>query len=204
MDTEIKNIEVYNQIANEFSNSRINRWFWIDDFLSKFNKKSLILDIGCGNGRNMTYPDLNFIGIDNCPNFIKICKDKNLNVMESDMTEIPLLENNFDGIISIASFHHLSTVERRINSLLEMKRMLKKNGKVLLSVWSIDQHHNKKLNFTYGNNYVPWKNKDGTIKEQRYYYIFKLDELKSLIEKYFIIEKHFWNHGNEIFILKSN
>lgn len=204
MEIERKNIEVYNQIASEFSDKRFCRWNWIDKFLNNFEKKSLILDIGCGNGRNMTFPNLNFIGIDNCPNFIKICREKKLNVMESDMVQIPLLEHSFDGIISIASFHHLSTEERRINSLQEMKRMLKKNGKVLLSVWSINQSHNKKLNFVYGDNYIPWKNKDGSIKEQRYYYIFQLNELKNLIEKYFIIEKHYWNHGNEIFILKSN
>lgn len=203
MEKEIRNKQVYNIIASEFSNSRINRWFWIDDFLKQFNKESTILDIGCGNGRNMTFPNLNFIGVDNCSNFIKICKDRHLNALNCDMCNIPLPEHMFDGIISIASFHHLCNLERRKLSLLEMKRMLKNNGKILLSIWSIDQSHNRKLNFNYGDNYIPWKNKDGSIKENRYYYIFKLEEIKLLIQEFFIIEKYFWNHGNDIFILKN-
>lgn len=202
MNIEEKNIEVYNKIAKEFSKSRLNRWFWIDEFFKQFDDNSNILDIGCGNGRNMSDPCLKFYGIDNCKNFIKICKERNLNVLECDMCNIPLPEKYFDGIISIASFHHLATKERRIDCLLEMKRLLKDNGRILLSIWSKNQSHNKKLNFEYGDNYVPWKNKDGTIKENRYYYIFELNEIKKLLSQHFTIKTYLWNHGNDIFILK--
>lgn len=201
MDIESKNIEVYNQIADNFSEKRFSSWSWIDSFLNSFEKNKMILDIGCGNGRNMTNKDLNFIGIDNCHNFISICKKKGLIVLECDMINIPLPEQLFDGITVIASYHHLSTHERREQSLMEMKRMLKNDGKILLSVWSIDQRHNPKLNFNYGDNYVPWKDSTGTIKGNRYYYIFQLDEITNLLEKYFKIQSHFWDHGNEIFTL---
>tara|TARA_A100001015_G_scaffold310902_1_gene413110 strand:- start:4582 stop:5193 length:612 start_codon:yes stop_codon:yes gene_type:complete len=201
MDIEIKNVEVYNQIANDFSDKRFSSWNWIDGFLNSFQKNKTILDMGCGNGRNMTKKDLNFIGIDNCHNFINICKRKGLSVMECDMANIPLPEKTFDGIICITSFHHLATIDRRKQTLMEMSRMLKHNGKILLSVWSIDQRHNNKLKFDYGDNYIPWKDNTGMIKGNRYYYIFKNDEIKLLLEKYFIIENHFWDHGNEIFIL---
>ena len=59
MDIEIKNVEVYNQIANEFSEKRFASWNWIDVFLNSFEKNKTILDMGCGNGRNMTKKDLN-------------------------------------------------------------------------------------------------------------------------------------------------
>ena len=204
MDIEHKNMQVYNLIADEFSEKRFSTWSWIDVFLNSFPQQSLILDIGCGNGRNMKHKNLNFIGIDNCHNFVNICKKKGLSVLECDMISIPLPEATFDGIISIASFHHLSSKERREQCLNEMKRMLKFDGKILLSIWSIDQHHNPKLNFTLGDNMIPWKNKDGTIQEERYYYIFEINEIIKLLEKYFVIENHFWDHGNEIFILKNS
>ena len=201
MDIEYKNREVYNQIAEDFSEKRFSSWNWIDSFLNSFQKNKMILDLGCGNGRNMTKKDLNFIGIDNCHNFVNICKKKGLSVLECDMANIPLPEQIFDGIISIASFHHLATEERRKQTLMEMKRMLKDDGKILLSIWSIDQRHNSKLNFNYGDNYIPWKDSEGNIKGNRYYYIFELNEIIKLIETFFKIESHFWDHGNEIFIL---
>ena len=201
MDIETKNMQVYNLIADEFSDKRYSQWDWIENFKNSFATQSMILDIGCGNGRNMEHKNLKFIGIDNCHNFIKICKEKKLHVLECDMINIPLPEATFDGIISIASFHHLSNDERRNQALMEMKRMLKDGGRILLSVWSIDQHHNSKLDFKYGDNYVPWKSNDGTIKENRYYHIFKTEDLISLLEKYFTIVSHNWDHGNEIFVL---
>ena len=50
---------------------------------------------------------------------------------------------------------------------------------------------------------VWWKDKDGAVKGQRYYYIFKPKELRDLLEIYFKIELWGWNYGNEIIILKQ-
>lgn len=202
IEFEDKNVkDIYNLISNEFSSKRFSKWSWIESFLDDLSN-GLILDIGCGNGRNMTHPKHQFMGIDNCENFIKICLNKGLNVINCDMTKIPLKENYFDGILSIASFHHLSCPERRHECLKEMSRILKPNGSILLSVWSYDQTHNYKLKFDYGDNYVPWKDKDGAVKGQRYYYIFKPKELRDLLETYFTIDLWGWNYGNEIIILK--
>lgn len=194
---------VYESIADNFSATRHSQWDWITDFITSKPNDSHILDIGCGNGRNMLYTDYQFTGIDNCQNFVKICQQRDLNVIQSDMTKLPFNDNSFDYIISIASFHHLATVERRKQSLKEMKRVLKHNStaEILLSVWSINQEHNKKLNFTYGDNMVPWKNRKTGDIEYRYYYIFNNQELKDLIEEEFTIKKWKYNHGNEILVL---
>ncbi len=207
MEFEKLNVKnIYENIANEFSEKRMTKWNWIDNFIYSFPKYSTLLDLGCGSGRNMEYNDHNFYGIDNCVSFINIAKNKNLNVILSDMTQLPFNNTIFDGIISIASFHHLSTNERRNQCLVELKRILKTNGRILLSIWSINQSHNKKLNnkFTYGDNIVPFKDNKGNIKGNRYYYIFKLDEIKELLSQYFTIISHEWIHGNEVFILSNN
>jgi SAM-dependent methyltransferase len=206
MEFEVTNVKnIYENIANEFSDKRMTKWDWIDTFIYSFPIHSTLLDLGCGSGRNMEYKNYNFYGIDNCNNFINIAKNKNLNVILSDMTQIPFNNNMFDGIISIASFHHLSTNERRHQCLQELKRKLNVTGKILLSIWSIDQSHNKRLNnkFTYGDNIVPFKDNKGNIKGNRYYYIFKLDEIKELLSTYFKIINHEWIHGNEVFILSN-
>ena len=149
------------------------------------------------------YKNLKFIGIDSCNEFLEICKTKKLNVLLSDMCSLPFTDNSFDGIISIASFHHLSTNLRRQKSLKEMNRILKVDGLCLLSVWSINQPEKTKRVFNnYGNNLVDWKKGDTVY--HRFYYIFKLDELNDLIHKSnFSIISHKWQCGNEVFVLKK-
>ena len=196
---EINNVKnIYDNIATDFSDKRFETWEWIKTFLNKLPNNSRILDIGCGNGRNMLDPRHTFVGIDNCATFVNICKNRGLNVVYSDMAELPFEDNSFDAIISIASFHHLSSIERRIKCLEEMKRVISHNGKILLSVWSKNQSHNNKKKFRYGDNYVPWKNIDGSVKGIRYYYIFNNTTLKTLLKKHFVIKKWYWDYGNEI------
>jgi SAM-dependent methyltransferase len=206
MDLENTHVkQIYENIANEFSDKRYTSWDWIDNFIYNIPKKSTILDIGCGNGRNMRYIDYNFYGIDNCEKFVELAKKITPNVFLSDMTTLPFPDNYFDAIISIASFHHLSNNTRRLECLGEMKRVLKPNGKILLSIWSINQSHNKKLDnkFTYGINIVPWKDNKGNIVGDRYYYIFQIDEIINLLQQFFNIESYNWIHGNDIFILNN-
>lgn len=199
-ETHVKN--VYEEIAYHFSDTRVYKWSWIISFLDSLNSDSLVYDLGCGNGRNMNHGSLKFIGIDNCENFIKICSEKNLKVINSNITKIPLENNSADAIICIAVFHHLYSMQNRIDALFEMKRLIKKNGKILLSVWSINQPKKTRRNFkNYGNNIVLWDNNNGKIFE-RFYYIFKLDEFKKLINKVgLIIVNYEYNCGNEIFTL---
>ena len=73
MDLENTHVkQIYENIANEFSDKRYTSWDWIDNFIYNIPKKSTILDIGCGNGRNMRYIDYNFYGIDNCSHIRRI------------------------------------------------------------------------------------------------------------------------------------
>jgi ubiquinone/menaquinone biosynthesis C-methylase UbiE len=199
--------DVYEEIAPHFSNTRVYKWSWVTDFLEKLKKNNTVYDIGCGNGRNMvnsqnqSQQKLNFIGVDNCENFIRICKEKDLNVINSNIIKIPLDSGSADAIICIAVFHHLSSDDNRIHALLEMKRLIKCGGKILLSVWSINQPQKTRKNFNnYGNNIVLWNN-FGKIYE-RYYYIFKLDEIRNLIKKAGLnIIDYQYSCGNEIFTL---
>ena len=50
MDIESKNIKVYNQIADDFSEKRFLHGIGLI-LLNSFGKSKMILDIGCGNGK---------------------------------------------------------------------------------------------------------------------------------------------------------
>lgn len=195
--------DVYEVIASNFDNKRYAQWDWIEKFLNTFKPNSLVYDVGCGPGRNIRH---GMIGVDNCENFIKICKNKNKDVILGDMTDLPLESNLGVGIICIAAFHHLNNSSDRLKALMEFKRVLKLGSRIMISVWSINQSHagkgNRKLTFHYGDNMVPWNN-NGMIYN-RYYYIFEINEIKDLFEKAELkLVDHFWNHGNEIYILES-
>jgi len=193
---------VYENIANHFDNTRAYTWSWIDEFLNNLQPYSSVYDIGCGNGRNMLKKNLHFIGVDNCENFVKICNRKNLSVINANMTKIPLQNNSADAIICIAVFHHLASEKSRIDALLEMRRLIKINGKILLSIWSINQPRKTRRSFnSFGNNIVLWNNNQGKIFE-RYYYIFKLEEIKQLFKIVGLsIINYEYNCGNDIFTL---
>ena len=123
-------------------------------------QKSKILDIGCGNGRNMLYNGFEFSGIDISNEFVKICVSRGLNVKKGTMIDLPFEDNTFNVILSIASFHHLNNENDRNKALQEMKRVLQPGGIVLLYVWSKNQPKRTKRVFeNYGDVLVPWKSK---------------------------------------------
>ena len=51
---EVNVKEVYEKIAKHFSDTRVYKWSWVNDFLESLESNSLVYDLGC-NGRNMLY-----------------------------------------------------------------------------------------------------------------------------------------------------
>ena len=186
----------YNKISKEFKCTRVFTWKWTDEFINNLQTNCCVLDIGSGTGRNLIYKNINIIGIDISIEQLKNSNGENIN---GDMISLPFRNDIFNNIISIASFHHLSTIKRRQIALSEMKRVLKKNGTILMSVWSFIQPKKTRRHFEkYGDTIVKWR------EIPRYYYIFEINELKKLLNEYFTIINYSWDCGNEIFILKNN
>ena len=77
---------------------------------------------------------------------------------------------------------------------------------MIVSVWSKVQPPKTKRKFeNYGDNMVQWKSKDGEKISDRYYYIFKVDEIQQFfLDNGFIIINYEWDCGNEVFILEKN
>ncbi len=195
-------VGVYNEIAHHFKDTRTYTWSWVEDFMQLYEgSNALIYDIGCGSGRNLR-SNLNMIGVDNCDSFLDICREEEKTVVKGCMTDLPLDSNSACALICIAAFHHLSTRQRRIKALQEMKRVLKPRSVILLSVWSIKQPKKTRREFTYGDNIVPW-NKEGVIYH-RYYYIFKRAEIEEMFEQVGLkVLDYKWDCGNEIYILET-
>ena len=191
--------EIYNIIADEFDLYRVTVWPCVSKFLSNFSSRDLLLDIGCGNGKNIIgNKHLNFKGIDFSDKLVSICKAKNMDVIEASMTSIPYDDNMFDGFIAVASYHHLDNDNDRMKTLNEMYRILKPGGKGLIVVWAMEQGIKTKFKFTKEDEMVLWKSRSGNIYE-RYYHIYKKHDLVNEIQRLkpefkFVYEG--WEEGN--------
>ena len=106
-DSEVKN--TYEQIASHFSETRHHVWPPVKKYIDGFKSNSFVADVGCGNGKNMYRQDCEFIGLDFCSNFTKICYEKGLSSVVADSLNLPLRDNIFDYTMSVAVIHHFDS-----------------------------------------------------------------------------------------------
>jgi SAM-dependent methyltransferase len=173
--------QVYNVIADDFSKTRYKTWPAVADFIDTFQMNSMNADIGCGNGKNILYRyELKFKGMDITPEFVKICKQRNLDVVEGNILSVPFESNYFDNVICIAVLHHLENREDRINGICELLRITKSSGMIMIYVWAFEQPPESKRQFDTQDEMVSFKKRDGTIY-YRYYHLYKQNELEEEI-----------------------
>jgi len=188
---------VYNSISKEFSDTRYRPWSCVETFMDSIESGSIIGDIGCGNGKNMNVrDDVSFYGCDFSENLVKICQQKNLNVIMGDTLNIPYKDNSFDYTISIAVIHHLSTPDKRTKAIQELLRVTKNDGKIFILVWAFEQENESRRKFNEQINYVDWKDKKGNLLGKRFYYVFKENELEQLLPTNCKIIDSFYEKGN--------
>jgi SAM-dependent methyltransferase len=160
--------DTYSTIATQFSATRYKIWPCVGAFINSIDPDKTILEVGCGNGKNMIRH--NMFGIDTCEQFIDICKKKNLNVTFGNALSIPFDDESFDNVMAIAMLHHLSTQQRRLDAIKEMIRATKIDGLIFVLVWKSTDESTDKL--------IPFANKD------RYYHLFTKDELECLFKHF--------------------
>jgi len=138
--------QTWNKISKSFDITRKKPWKQCIDFIEEQSNNNLLADIGCGNGRHLipgAYIYKKVIGLDLSNNLLEIVKEKinkekltNTMLIHSNVLNIPIKNNKIDSVLYIATLHNIKGRVNRIQSLMEIKRILKKNGKALISVWS--------------------------------------------------------------------
>ena len=197
--------KTYNKIAKDFDRTRYKVWNKVAEFLDSLKPSTKVLEVGCGNGKNMLYrTNLQLYGIDISDEQVVICKEKGLSVEKSNMTKLSFSDSEFDSIICIATYHHLDNNKERAQALKEMYRVLKKSGRVMICVWAMEQPSNTKHRFTKSDELVSWKI-DNEI-HYRYYHIYKKGELEEEIRSLcpeFTTESVFYDCGNWYILLSK-
>ena len=222
---EINN-DTYNHIAYEFAETRAYVWQCVKDFTDLINlsnlpnlsnlfklDKAFILEIGCGNGKNIEYLIKNIneiynfsvIGIDNCESFIEICNKKKLTTILCNSSLLPFQNNSFDFILCIAMFHHLLTIEEQNETFREILRVMKNNSYGILTCWSTIQPEKSNFKFIEGINIVPWKGRKN-VNKIRYYFVYSEKMFRDYFESFseITIIDIYNEVGNWILIFKKN
>ena len=107
-------------------------------FISLIKENSLILDLGCGPGRDskiFSNKGYKVIGVDLSKEMIKVAKQrvKTANFKVMDLRNMSFKDNYFDAIWANAIFMHISKKEIS-QAIKETLRILKKDGILYISI----------------------------------------------------------------------
>jgi ubiquinone/menaquinone biosynthesis C-methylase UbiE len=190
------NTKTWNKIASEFDLTRKTNWPELSDLKEYVEPGMKVLDLGCGNGRLFELlkdSQIDYTGIDNSKKLIGLARTKytNQKLLTGDALNLPFEDNSFDLIYSVAVLHVIPSKEMRLLFLQEAQRVLKKDGKIVLTVWNLWQRKYSsrvvkssllkiigKSKLDFGDLYIPWQN-----KYQRYHHAITKRELKTLFKR---------------------
>lgn len=155
--------DFYETIASHFSSTRHSPWPRVATFLRELPPGSLVADIGCGNGKYLQClaqeQDKVGFGGDRSASLVKICRERDFEVMILDAMAVPIRSASVDVALSIAVLHHLSTRAHRLAALAELCRILVIGGQALVYAWAQDQGEESRRKFVMHKQdiIVPWQ-----------------------------------------------
>jgi tRNA (uracil-5-)-methyltransferase TRM9 len=177
--------EVYNQIAPGWYNFRHHTRFRRElETLAVEWESGKLLNIGCGHGADFLpfASKFELHGIDFSEEMLKLARKYaekyklSVNLALADACALPYRDACFDQAIVVATYHHL-TDDKRLPAFIELKRILKPDGKAFITVWNRWQ---PRFWSSRHEIFVPWRIKEKTL--YRYYNLFSYKELVNLVE----------------------
>ncbi len=190
--------QVWDAIAKEWHKFKTTPAKNTLEFLKKTSGK--VLDLGSGSGRNLykikgsgaklqassVFPEKSerkgkMYLVDFSDEMLKLAKEKskknniNAEFKQANLWELPYENEFFDYAICISALHCIEGKKNRENSVRELYRVLKKNGKALIGVWNIKS---KRFKNSPKERLIGW-----TDKGKRYYYLHDEKEIHRLFKK---------------------
>ena len=141
-----KTRQAYNLLAQKYHDLFHNEMYekeydrkFVDSFISKFNKNSVILDAGCGPsghiGRYVFDKGIQVIGVDISEKCVEMARQSNpaMQFEIRDIGNLAFEDGSFDGVISYYSI--IDTPKNYVHKIFnEFSRVLKPNGYLLVTV----------------------------------------------------------------------
>lgn len=168
--TNLKNIDYWEKLLKEMPSS-YKEWFEEEKkFLTKnIKENSKVLEVGCGDGRSLK--DIidvtkNLTGIDHDDKAIKDAKNNFKNISQVKLLvakaeELPFNNDSFDYVICMTTFANFG--DKKYEVLDEMKRVLKDNGSIIISVYGEDALEERMKMYRKLKAKIKDISKDGTV-----------------------------------------
>ncbi len=201
--------KIWNQVPADYYETEIAKSFlkrhWHTLKVNTFKeltidlKPKTILDDGCASGRmanevSKIFPKAKVSAVDVYQKALDFGKKnyKHIKLRKADAHKLPFRANTFDLVINYEVIEHLVNPEK---ALQEMKRVVKKNGRVIVAMDS--------GNWLFR---IVWWISEKTISkvwQGAHLHPFKHQELETLIKKvgFKILEKRFSHYGMEVSFL---
>ncbi|HYR81517.1 MAG TPA: class I SAM-dependent methyltransferase [Thermoplasmata archaeon] len=184
----------YNRIAESFAARRREPWPEVLSFIEALRRGSRVLDLGAGNGRHakiLARRGIRPVAVDFSRRLLMIGQTgeggegdaMRIDWVGGEATKLPFRNGSFDAALCIAVLHHLPLEADRLESLRELRRVLRAGAPVLVSVWAREQPRFQSALAppeVDGDVEVPWTMPDRTVV-RRFYHVFKAGELERLI-----------------------
>lgn len=159
-------MKLYKELATKFSNSRAYPWKGWEKvsklIKQEFNSPISILDLGCGNGRFLDFllsekiEISNYLGVDNSSELLKIADRRFdqeyvdflftdlehdwVNEIENHKHSLGNKELKYDFISVFGVMHHIESHSKRVELLLNAKKLLKPNGIIFVTYWQFGKY----------------------------------------------------------------
>jgi ubiquinone/menaquinone biosynthesis C-methylase UbiE len=140
--------ETYDRIASHFASTREYPWPEVESFVSDATTDgpaTRALDLGCGNGRHVELLSdhaTDVVGLDVSRGLLAEAatraRDRGFDarLVQGDASRLPFVDDTFDLGVYVATLHHLTPRATRVESLNELARVLRPDGRAVVSAWS--------------------------------------------------------------------
>ena len=141
------NHEFYNHFGESFSATRQRLQPGVKKILEAIPNDVSVLDLGCGNGHFLRELSVRghkaaLLGLDFSLSLLRDAESApGVEFREVDLTKLLavsdqlLVEGGWDVITMFATLHHIPSTEIRLDILKTVRKLLKKDGKFILSNW---------------------------------------------------------------------
>ena len=141
------NREFYNRFGDQFSATRQRLQPGVRKILETIHADVSVLDLGCGNGNFLRGLSVRghkaaLLGVDFSLPLLRDAESApGVEFREVDLNQLSVVsgqlavEGGWDVITMFATLHHIPSTEIRLDILKTVKKLLKPNGKFILSNW---------------------------------------------------------------------
>ncbi len=187
----------YDRISHDFKVSRAAFWSELNHSRSLVKSGDKVLDLGCGYGRLIKMFEgltIDYHGLDHSAKLITLARARypSSRFSQGDVRTLPYDNELFDSVWMIALLHHLPVSASR-KAPAEAARVIKPNGRMIITVWQPDPAWGKSWCRLGPNSFL----KKWGGQSWLYYYHFRPEELKKMVSRsrLIVLEEGFLRKG---------